>query len=189
MDSAQAVARRKLKPMLQSILLAVVFATIVTGLAAWRLRAAAFRALPASSFTVGAAVFWGAFAALVIAYGWSSYYVHFVPPWYRYIGPIGAIVIYPLLAHTIRWASLRVPGNPALNFCVLGGLEAIPEHAVGIYRFRILDVPLLQGTSPVEVFVFAYFEYVVYWGLALGMVVLANAVITRLRFTSSTGPT
>jgi hypothetical protein len=166
--------------MVHAIIIAFGLAVVVIGITAWRPGPQAFRALPAASFTIGSALFWGVFAALMIAYAWSFYYVHFVPAWYRYAAPLGAAVLYPLLAHLIRWASLRLPGNPAVTFCLLGGLEAIPEHAVGIYRFRILDIPMLQGVSPGSVFLFAYFEYVVYWGVALMLVAAASRLAARL---------
>jgi len=165
--------------MLQSILIAFVLSGAVTGLAAWRLRPESFRALPQVSFIIGAAVFWGALAALLIGYGWALYYAHFVPVWYRLAGPLGAIVLYPVLALLIRWVSLRLPGNPTVVFCLLGGLEAIPEHAVGIYRFRILEIPVLQGLSPASVFVFSYFEYVVYWGVTLMLAAVAGRLARR----------
>ena len=35
--------------------------------------------------------------------------------------------------------ALRLPGNPIVNFVLLGGLESIPEHLRGLYMFRILE--------------------------------------------------
>lgn len=167
--------------MLQSIIIAIALAVGIIGLLARWLGPQAFRALPWTAFAIGSALFWTVFAALMIAYAWSFYYVHFVPDWYRYAAPAGALVLYPLLGLLIRWASLRLPGNPVVTFCLLGGLEAIPEHAVGIYRFRILDVPMLRGTSPASVFLFAYFEYAVYWSLALTLTAAVGSMAKRIQ--------
>jgi hypothetical protein len=72
---------------------------------------------------------------------------------------------------------MRLPFNPVVAFCLLGGLQSIPEHAIAIYRFHILEVPLMQGSPPAGIFVFAYFEYVFFWGLALGLAGILNQII------------
>jgi hypothetical protein len=41
---------------------------IITGLAAWRLGPKRFRAIPWPAFAIGSALFWGLFAALMLAY-------------------------------------------------------------------------------------------------------------------------
>lgn len=75
-------------------------------------------------------------------------------------------VLYGAIGLALWWLALRLQGNPVLNFCLLGGLEAIPEHLWVIFGLRILErVPMLQGVSPTSVLVFAIPEYVLYWGL------------------------
>jgi hypothetical protein len=60
-----------------------------------------------------------------------------------------------------------------VNFCLLGGVESVLEHLVGIYGLGILDkVPLLRGVSSASALVFAFFEYIFYWGVVLGIAVL-----------------
>lgn len=158
----------------QNTLVAAATAVTFVGLLAWRVSPAAFAALRWQAVAAGSALFWAGLAALLIAFTWSSYYSHFVPAWYRYAAPIGALALYAVLGLGLRWLALRLPGNPVLLFCLLGGLEALPEHAVGIYRFHILTIPILQGSTAVAIFVFAYFEYIVYWALALALAVLLN---------------
>lgn len=146
---------------------AIAAATVIIGLLAWRLRPPAFRALAWQSFGIAAALFWSVLAATLIAWAWGFYYSRFMPAWYRIAAPLGAIMLYSMLSLLIRWAALRLPGNPVVVFCLLGGLESIPEHAVAIYRFDILQIPVLQGSTAASIIVFAYFEYAAYWGVVL----------------------
>lgn len=142
-------------------------ALLLLSLLAWRVTPAAFRSLSWKSVGAASALFWGALAAVLLTYAWEFYYSQFAPSWYRFAAPLGAIALYALLGVGIRWAALRLPGHPVVWFCLLGGLESIPEHAIGIYRFDILQIPALQGSTAEAVFLFAFFEYVLYWSLAL----------------------
>jgi hypothetical protein len=90
-------------------------------------------------------------------------------------------VVYPLAALLFRWIALRLPGNPVLWFCLLGGLESIAEHAVAIYRLNILRIPILRGSTAAAIFLFAFFEYVVYWGAALWLSLLVDRLWDALR--------
>ena len=38
---------------------------------------------------------------------------------------------------------------------------------MAITRLGILQIPMLQGSTPMAVLAFAFFEYIVYWGIAL----------------------
>ena len=64
-----------------------------------------------------------------------------------------------------------------LWFCALGGLEAIPEHLVGIYRLDILEIYLLHGSMADDILIFAYFEYVVYWSIVLILALIIDRLI------------
>src|SRR5574337_834716 len=151
--------------------IAIVLALAGVGLLAWRLKPSTFRALDWQSVGIAGAVFWGLLAAVLVAAVWESYYAFFRPEWARVVTPLAAIVIYFFVALVLRWAAQRLPGNPAVWFALLGGLESVPEHAIGIYRMGILDIPLLRGTTAPAIFIFAYFEYVVYWSIVLALAV------------------
>lgn len=148
---------------------AIAISLATTGLLVWRLKAAGFRALSWQALGIAAGVFWGALAWLLIAFSWDFYYQFFAPAWYRWGAPLEAVFLYAALGLFLRWAAGKLPGNPVLWFCLLGGLESIPEHAIGIFRFGILEIPALQGSSPGSIFLFAFFEYTVYWGIVLGL--------------------
>lgn len=161
--------------------LAVGAALVIVGLLIWRLKPSGFRSLPWQTIGIASALFWGLLAALLISYAWSFYYSLFAPAWYRFAAPLGAIVIYAALGITFKWAALHLPGNPVIWFCLLGGLESIPEHAIAIYRYDILKIPLLQNSSAAAIFIFAFFEYIVYWGMALALAVGLDRLLHVLR--------
>ena len=147
----------------------------------WRIKPDSFHQISWHSFAIASAIFWGILATALISLTWSFYYKYFVPDWYQFIGPIGAVILYAILGLVFRWAAIHLPGNPTLWFCILGGLESIPEHAVGIYRFNILEIPMLAGSSAISIFIFAFFEYVIYWGIVLILAVGVDRVIKSIK--------
>ncbi len=163
----------------QNTPLALVLSLIILALAAWRLKRPAFSSLPWQSFGTAAGLFWGLLSAVLFTTYWTPYYRFFAPSWNRFLGPIAAVALYSLLGLLLRWAALRLPGAPAVSFCLLGGLESIPEHAIAIYRFDILQIPILRGSTPISIFLFAFFEYVLFWGLVLLLTLPIDRLIRR----------
>ena len=164
-----------------STIAAIILSVIITGFLTWRLSPKRFNSIHWVLFGLVSGVYWAVFAALLITWSWEFYYQHFAPDWYRYAAPAGALLLYALIGILLRWAAIRLPGHPVLWFCALGGLEAIPEHLVGTYRFKILSVPLLKDSSAGSILVFAYFEYVVYWSIVLLLVIGVSRLIETLQ--------
>jgi hypothetical protein len=158
-----------------------VLALILVGLLAWRFKPDQFRQLSWQAVGIGSALFWSVFAGVMIWYAWDSYYSFFKPSWSRIVVPLGAIVFYFLLGLLMRWVALRLPGNPILWFCLLGGLESVPEHAIAIYRFHILQIPMLQDTTAASIFIIAFFEYMLYWSLALCVAIVVDRLLQMLK--------
>jgi hypothetical protein len=171
---------------LENTPIAIILAFVLVGLLVWRLKPSNFSSTSWQSIGVAGGLFWGILAAVMVSVAWESYYSEFVPSWYRFAAPTGAVLLYSMLGIALRWVAIRLPGNPVAWFCLLGGLESVPEHAVGIYRFHILELPILQGSSAVSIFIFAYFEYVIYWSIALVMAVGVDRLRRALR--RSAGP-
>jgi hypothetical protein len=115
-----------------------VFALLVVAFAVWRIRAAGFRQIRRLHFAMAAVLFWGVLATLLILSVWDSYYAHFAPPAYKILAPLASILVYPLWSLALRWLAIRLPGSPAANFCLLGGLQALFDHAVAIYGLTYL---------------------------------------------------
>ncbi len=122
---------------------------------------------------LAAALFWGIFSAVIVWSGWESYYRFFYSSRLRIIIPLLAPLIYAGASLLLWWLACRLPGNPVVTFCLLGGLASLVEHGAAIYLLDILDrVPLLQGSGPLAVLAFAVPEYVVYWGVVLTLAAL-----------------
>ena len=83
---------------------------------------------------------------------------------------------YPFIGLVLWWLAARLPGNPAVNFCLLGGVLSVPEHLWGIYRLGMLDkVPFLLEASSASVLAFAVPEYILYWGSILSIATLIQS--------------
>ena len=111
------------------------------------------------------ALLWGIFGTLVIYGFWEFYYQYLFPQWMRWLAPVDAI-LYGAIGLALWWLAGRFHAANLLWFVLLGGLEGILEHLVGIYLMQILDkVPWLEGISPSSVLVFSFFEYIFYWSI------------------------
>lgn len=159
--------------MMENTPLFAALAVLALAVAGWRVRPDRFRRISWRWFGLAAALFWGSLATILVLGVWERYYSHFAPAYYRLAAPLASLVIYPLWAALLRWIALRLPGPPALGFCLLGGLQALFEHAIGIYRLNLLEVPMLAGSTPLAIFIFAFCEYIVYWSVVL---LLADAL-------------
>ena len=117
-------------------------------------------------------IFWMSLGLFYFATTWTSFYARFLPdPANRSPARfLFELLLYPALGLAMWWLAARLPGNPVVTYCLLGGLEALPEHLWGIYRLGMLDkVPFLREASPISVLAFAVPEYALYWGSVLAM--------------------
>ena len=129
-------------------------------------------------------VFWISLGLFFFETAWESFYAMFLPdPTDRSLArSVLKLLLYPVVGLALWWLAARLPGNPAVTFCLLGGLEAVPEHLWGIYGLGMLDkVLFLRGASPASVLAFAVPEYVLYWGTTLGMAMLIQRLWKRRR--------
>jgi hypothetical protein len=123
----------------------------------------------ARPISIASAIFWGILAVAALLAAWQLYYQYLYPAWVRWLAP-GDALVYGLIGLGMWWLAMRIPGSSILWFLLLGGLEGILEHVFGIHGLHILDkVPWLQGTTPVPVIIFSFFEYIVYWAVVAWM--------------------
>ncbi len=162
---------------LENTPLFILIAVITVLILVWRIKPGEFRATQWLNFCIAAGVFWGCFSLILVLTMWDRFYRHFAPPYYYFVALLASIFVYPIWSLALRWIALRLPGNPIVWFCILGGLQAIFEHAIAVYRLDLLAVPFLAGSTPTAIFIFSFFEYIVYWGI----VVYLAVVIRRLR--------
>ncbi|MGE5140158.1 MAG: hypothetical protein ACM3JD_11900 [Rudaea sp.] len=145
---------------------------------------ARFRALK-WQIAAGALLFWSVLSAVLLWGFWDIYYRNFYGDWTRWAFPIAGVG-YALAALLFWWLAQRLPGNPFVTFCLLGGLESIPEHLFGIYYLGILQLPVLQGETTPSILGFAIFEYILYWSVVLGLGLIIQS-LTIKRAALSTG--
>lgn len=172
-------------PLLENTPLFTVLALLVFAFVVWRIRTAGFRQIQRRHFALAAILFWGTLATILILSVWDSYYAHFAPPAYKVLAPVASILVYPLWSLALRWLAIRLPGSPAASFCLLGGLQGTFEHWAAIYGLNILTAPMLQDSPPAAVLVFAFFEYIVYWGIVLILADLVRRLVARLRYSEA----
>jgi hypothetical protein len=124
-------------------------------------------------------VFWMSLGLFFFGTTRGSFYAWFLPdPANRSLARfVLELLLYPVVGLLLWWLAARLRGNPAVTFCLLGGVEALPEHLWGICRLGMLDkVPFLREASPISVLAFAVPEYVLYWGSVLGMALLVQRI-------------
>jgi len=101
-------------------------------------------------------------------WSWDWFYVYIFPAWARYLLPPMFGIGYTLFALGMVWLCLKLPGNPALTWCLLGGLEGLISHIYAIYSLGAASKPpIMQGTDPFAVLIFAVFEKAFYWSMIL----------------------
>jgi hypothetical protein len=144
-------------------------------LLAWRIKPVRFRELrwPLAGT---AALSWSIFGLALVWIFWDSYYQYFYPAWFRSGGILVFVpVVFGALALAFHWLAFKIPGHPLVSFCILAGLESVLEHLVGIYGLKVIQVPMLQGASPISVLAFAFPEYIFYWCIVISIAALLQA--------------
>jgi hypothetical protein len=133
---------------------------------------------------LAAGAFWLGYGLMLFALTWESFYAKFLPdPGNRSLGrSMLELLPYPIVGLALWWLAARLPGNPAVSFCLLGGVQSVPEHLWGICRLGMLDkVPFLREASAVSVLAFAVPEYILYWGSVLSIAALIQSGEQRCR--------
>ena len=117
---------------------------------------------------IAAGVFYLLVWTIVLLWGWDWFYAYIFPGWAGYLLPLLFGVGYALLALGMGWLCLKLPGSPAVTWCVLGGLEGLLSHIYAIYGLGAASKPpIMQGTNPFAVLFFAVFEKASYWSFIL----------------------
>lgn len=124
-------------------------------------------------------VFWYLLWTAMCIYFWDPVYRYVFPVWARWVIPPVYAVLFTVIALLFWWISLRLPGRPALTFCLLGGLWGTATHLWGMSRGLIDKPPMLQGVSPVSVAVMPIFEFVFYWCVILFVSAFASQHLRR----------
>jgi len=159
--------------------LLVVLDGLLLALLVWRITRPRFRSLR-WPLVASAALCWGTFAVVMLNLTWEMYYQHFYTPLSRTLAPLAGL-FYAVVALGMWWLARKLALNPVAGFFLLAGVEGVLEHLFGIYVLDILSVPILADMSPAAILVFAFFEYILYWGAVLGLAALVSVAVDRLR--------
>jgi hypothetical protein len=114
------------------------------------------------------------FGSLVSIIFWDSVYSYVFPSWARWIIPPAYGLLFSLVGLFFWWLAFRLPKNPVMNFCILGGFWGIISHVLAIQRGILEKPPMLQGASPIAALTIAAFEFIFYWCLCLGLTKLSE---------------
>jgi hypothetical protein len=109
---------------------------------------AGFRSISKKVATAASGPSWRNFAGLLVAAARDSSCRHDIPGRYRYAAPVGVVLQGSPLGFFVHWSASWMPGNPVLWLCMLGGIESITEHAVGIHWFEILRIRSSPARTP-----------------------------------------
>ena len=125
-------------------------------------------------------IFWGVFSVFAFRAFWELYYQHFYPDWVRPLAPLN-IFLYAAFGMILWSLANRFTTIPVLVFILLGGIEGLLEHVIGVYGLRILEkVPVFNELSPGPVFIFSFFEYIVYWSIVAWLAVALTKFIPQV---------
>jgi hypothetical protein len=153
---------------------AVVDIALVVLLTRW-LRPPWRRRLPLALLGVGTVCFSALFSGVLWHY-WDSCYALALPRYMKTFAPLVGAAL-GAMGWLFWWIARRLTGWAVPLFLALGGLESLPGHLNGIYRFGLLDrCPLVQGVSPSSALVFGIFEFGFYWSVFLAL----SALVARL---------
>ncbi len=152
---------------------AIAMDLVLLGVLVWQVRPSSCRHL-GPVLTIVSGILWGGFGCVLVWVFWDLYYRYLFPDWVRWVIPLNAI-LYGAIGLGLWWLSGKPRGGRVLAFCMLGGLAGVLEHLLGISWLGVLEkVPFLKGVDPQPLLVFAFFEYVLYWGIVLGAAVLVE---------------
>jgi hypothetical protein len=120
------------------------------------------------------------FVSIVSLIFWDSVYSYVFPSWIRWIIPPSYGVLFSLIGLFFWWLAFKLPTNPVLNFCILGGLWGLTTHLLAIHRGILDKPPMLQGASSISALTIATFEFIFYWSICLGFTYLIERLVTKL---------
>jgi hypothetical protein len=161
-----------------AILFAVIDAVFVTALARF-IKPPRFRQLKWTLVATMAVFFTALMGTLLSYYYWEPVYHYFFPEWTRWLLPPVYGLLFAAVGLLSWWLALRLPGNPVVSFCLLGGLWGMTTHTWAVYRGLVEKPPMLQGASPLAAVVIAVFEFTFYWCVNLTIASLLRRGLER----------
>lgn len=150
---------------------AVIFALLDAGfvtLLARRITTQRLRELKWSLVAAGAA-YWCAMWVVMALVFWEPVYHYVFPGWAHWVIPPVYTLLFAGVSLATWWLAFRLPVNPVVALCLLGGAWGMVTHVWAAYRGIFERPPMLRGASPVAGVVIAGFEFTFYWCVMLSI--------------------
>lgn len=161
-----------------SAIITALIDSVFVSLLTWRIRRLRFRQLSVTLIVVSS-IFWSLLYTIAAWAFWDSCYSYIFSNWVRWLVPIYGVLLGGV-ALLFWWLALRLPGNPVVNFCILGGLHSLPGHLFGGYGRGLLQkCPILHNVSPASALVFGIFEFVFYWSVVISIAAMLRSGYER----------
>jgi hypothetical protein len=112
------------------------------------------------------------FGSIMSIIFWDSVYSYVFPSWMRWIIPPAYGILFSMAGLFFWWLAFRLPTNPVMIFCILGGSWGFLTHYFAIQRGLLEKPPMLQGASSLSALTIATFEFIFYWSICLGITFL-----------------
>jgi len=119
---------------------------------------------------ITAGIFWFLLLLTLMSWlFWEPVYHYVFPAWARWFIPPVYGLLFAATGYLFWWLASRLPGNPIIYWCLLGGLWGMITHSWAIYRGILDKVPMLQGASPIATVVLPIFEFAFYYCVILSL--------------------
>jgi hypothetical protein len=125
--------------------------------------------------------FFALFGSIMSIMFWDSVYSYVFPSWIRWIIPPLYGMLFSMVGLFFWWLAFRLPTNPVINFCILGGFWGFLTHVLAIERGILEKPPMLQGASPISALTIATFEFIFYYCVCLGFTFLFERFRSKLK--------
>jgi hypothetical protein len=118
-------------------------------------------------------IFWFLLFGILMSWiFWEPVYHYVFPSWARWLIPPAYGLLFAALGYLYWWLALRLPGNPVITWCLLGGLCGMATHIWAVYRGILDKPPMLQGASPIATVIMPIFEFAFYYCVILSLTAL-----------------
>lgn len=110
---------------------------------------------------------------------WEPVYHYVFPEWARWLVPPVYGLLFAAVGLYFWRLAVRLPGNPVVTWCVLGGLWGMITHLWAVWRGILDKPPMLQGVSPIAAVIMPIFEFIFYWCVILSIASLLQPMRRR----------
>lgn len=120
------------------------------------------------------------FGSIMSIIFWDTVYSYVFPSWMRWLIPPASGILFSLAGLFFWWLAFKLPANPVMIFCILGGSWGFLTHFIAVQRGLLEKAPMLQGASSISALTIATFEFIFYWSICLGITLVIEYLRSKL---------